>query len=292
MSLIKCKDCGNEVSKKAQSCPNCGAPLKRKSIGCFSGLLIIFLVIVGIGIIGLIIPQVSKRKVTEERRQTVLQQSKIKQEKENKERKDFLANIENHYNKAVSLHKDKKLALAAEEAELFGKHGMLDYKDMRSRYKQIMIAHLEEKVRPIPASRVDENLMIYNQLARLDPNNEKYKKKVAYYAKRDQEKKQRAASDLELLNWQWRSEHGWVYAEGQVKNISGRQLRSVQAVVTWYDRKGNFITSDSSFIEYNPILPGQSSPFKVMERYNPAMEKASLSFKYFAGGTIPTHHKK
>ena len=27
MALIKCKECGKEVSDKAASCPNCGAPI-------------------------------------------------------------------------------------------------------------------------------------------------------------------------------------------------------------------------------------------------------------------------
>ena len=28
MALIKCSECGKEVSDKAASCPNCGAPIK------------------------------------------------------------------------------------------------------------------------------------------------------------------------------------------------------------------------------------------------------------------------
>ena len=51
------------------------------------------------------------------------------------------------------------------------------------------------------------------------------------------------------------------------------------------------ITSDSSLIEYDPILPGQTSPFKVIERYNPAMEKANIEFKHMWGNRIPTYHK-
>lgn len=30
MALIKCKECGKEVSDKAKSCPNCGAPIDTK----------------------------------------------------------------------------------------------------------------------------------------------------------------------------------------------------------------------------------------------------------------------
>lgn len=30
MALIKCKECGNEISKKAKVCPKCGSPIKKK----------------------------------------------------------------------------------------------------------------------------------------------------------------------------------------------------------------------------------------------------------------------
>jgi hypothetical protein len=38
MSLVKCKECGNQVSDRAKNCPNCGAKVKR--IGLFSKILI------------------------------------------------------------------------------------------------------------------------------------------------------------------------------------------------------------------------------------------------------------
>lgn len=44
MALIKCKDCGNEVSSKAESCPKCGAKVKKKGIGLFGWIGILFLV--------------------------------------------------------------------------------------------------------------------------------------------------------------------------------------------------------------------------------------------------------
>lgn len=47
MALTKCKECGKEVSKKAESCPGCGAPIKGKSsgtsgIGC-GGLAVVLI---------------------------------------------------------------------------------------------------------------------------------------------------------------------------------------------------------------------------------------------------------
>jgi len=46
MALKKCNECGNEVSTKADKCPNCGAPIK-KGIGC--GTLIGIIVLVWLG---------------------------------------------------------------------------------------------------------------------------------------------------------------------------------------------------------------------------------------------------
>ena len=50
MALIKCKECGNEISKKAEKCPNCGAPAKKKT----SVLTWVITVIFVLGFVGYI----------------------------------------------------------------------------------------------------------------------------------------------------------------------------------------------------------------------------------------------
>ncbi len=45
MALKKCKECGKEISSKAKTCPNCGAPIK-KQISTGSGCLIIILFVI------------------------------------------------------------------------------------------------------------------------------------------------------------------------------------------------------------------------------------------------------
>ena len=46
--LVECKDCGHQISKKATTCPSCGAPRKRQS-STGSGCLLLIILFVGIG---------------------------------------------------------------------------------------------------------------------------------------------------------------------------------------------------------------------------------------------------
>jgi hypothetical protein len=91
---------------------------------------------------------------------------------------------------------------------------------------------------------------------------------------------------LELVKFSWHTEYGHAILEGQVRNISAHSLRNVEAVATFYTKDGEFITSADALIDYNPILPGQASPFKVYATENPAMNKANVEFKELISGTI------
>lgn len=50
MALIKCKECGREVSEQADKCPHCGAPVKKKSSGC----ALLFAIVAGVALVGYI----------------------------------------------------------------------------------------------------------------------------------------------------------------------------------------------------------------------------------------------
>ena len=65
MALIKCKECGKEISDKAKSCPNCGNPINddtytkevkaNKKVAIFIIIILIILCVIGL-FIGHIIP--------------------------------------------------------------------------------------------------------------------------------------------------------------------------------------------------------------------------------------------
>lgn len=73
---------------------------------------------------------------------------------------------------------------------------------------------------------------------------------------------------------------------GQVRNISSQRLDNVQAVVSLYDSNGTFIKSEAWLIEFNPILPGQVSPFNVIFVDDPKRASYSASFKVYGGSKI------
>ena len=91
---------------------------------------------------------------------------------------------------------------------------------------------------------------------------------------------------LELVSWHWYERGNYAIAEGEVLNKSSKALGSIQVVVSYYTDADEFITTGNAIIDFNPILPGQSSPFKAYARYNPKMTTALIRFKHVSGAEI------
>jgi len=84
---------------------------------------------------------------------------------------------------------------------------------------------------------------------------------------------------------------GYNHVEGEIQNVSPVPIYTVYAVVSWYTDSGEFVKSDSSRIQFDPILPKQISPFEVLMPGNPAMTRFRLAFRTFDGATLPTEAK-
>lgn len=93
---------------------------------------------------------------------------------------------------------------------------------------------------------------------------------------------------LELLSHHGTREYGYLIVEGQVRNATAEKLNGIEAVAEAYDASGQFVTSDSALVEYNPLMPGQTSPFKVMIRDNPLIKNYRVNFKEILGGIVPS----
>lgn len=91
---------------------------------------------------------------------------------------------------------------------------------------------------------------------------------------------------LQLLSWSNYTEYGYIHVVGEVKNISNSKLDNVTAVVTFRTEDGTLVKTDEALIDYNPLMPGQTSAFTVLATENPAIKKLNLGFKHLLGGEI------
>ena len=85
---------------------------------------------------------------------------------------------------------------------------------------------------------------------------------------------------------------GFAYARGRFTNISGVRLENVLALAEWYTRDDTFIVADDALIDLDPLLPGQSSPFETISRYNPAMQSCRVVLKDLFGPELPTERPR
>ncbi len=91
---------------------------------------------------------------------------------------------------------------------------------------------------------------------------------------------------LELLSFNCYKEYGYFHIDGEVKNISGKPLENVAVLGSIYTEDGTFVKSSEALLEYNPILPDQTSPFSTLTTDNPAATNCKVSFKNLLGGSI------
>jgi hypothetical protein len=96
----------------------------------------------------------------------------------------FNTTIERHYQELRNFYDNKDFHEATRKFELFKKYQKTDYKDVVDIGEGIRIGtikELEKEARAIPVAKTADNLRIYKQLLELDPENSKYKSKVAFY---------------------------------------------------------------------------------------------------------------
>ena len=79
---------------------------------------------------------------------------------------------------------------------------------------------------------------------------------------------------------------GYINVQGQVKNVTDYPVDDLEAIAVFKTGTGTFVDSSSALVEYQPLLPGQTSPFKVLKTINPAIDSAELDFKLFSGETV------
>jgi len=102
----------------------------------------------------------------------------------------------------------------------------------------------------------------------------------------EQKLQEQAEPPLKLVSFNCVKEHGYVFARGEVTNLSPKILKNVVAVGTFRTADGTLVKSEDALLEFNPIMPGQTSPFSAGGTDNPAITKCGVNFKIMFGGNL------
>ena len=106
------------------------------------------------------------------------------------------------------------------------------------------------------------------------------------------EQLQKATLIIESWSWQRSGSGAFVEVNGEVANNTSKKLDGVVAVATFKTADDELVTTAQSIVEFNPLLPGQKSPFKCITAFNPRMKTCSLKFKFLMGRQIKAASRK
>lgn len=102
------------------------------------------------------------------------------------------------------------------------------------------------------------------------------------------------ANQLALLSSRGYESSGGRYyiVEGEVENLTTSPLADVKVKATWYDKAGTLLTSDDAMLDFNPLMPGQKSPFKTISRGHPQMATYTVAFQTIRGAQVPMDDRR
>ena len=319
MATRKCKDCGNQVSTRAKQCPQCGAPVKRQS-GCLGIIVLLFLVFVVIGVISSSVDQKPKPKPSRpaapahspappamptvpttapEPKPTPRTPPEPAPPDWDARAAELRAQFLREFSppqigSTVSLQLKGGNTMQGVVKGLTGDEIQIQRGSATMGFMRTQLSP-KSRIRCFAAdyATLRANNQVKRERAEFDAERRAvHERRLAEQRRRAEEEARRAearrvsSAQLVLNDWSWSVEHGYVTVEGQVGNISGRKLQNVEALAQFYTADKTFVTSDTGLVEYNPLMPGQVSPFKVMLPHNPMMKTANISFKIMWGDAL------
>lgn len=95
-----------------------------------------------------------------------------------------------------------------------------------------------------------------------------------------------ARPPLKLNSSKCRKEYGFVKYSGEVTNRTKQPIDNLMAVGVFRTSNGDHVKSASALIDFQPLLPGQRSPFTVTTSDNPAIKNCFVAFKTMFGAAI------
>lgn len=99
---------------------------------------------------------------------------------------------------------------------------------------------------------------------------------------------EQTAGSLEVVSWKCEPQGTeWMKFLGEVRNTSTVPMESVKALGLVRDSAG-IVGKDFGFVDYDPLRPGETSPFDVLVKTGGRAGTCEVSFTTLAGELIPT----
>jgi len=262
MALIKCAECGKDVSTKAERCPHCGAPVRKKTSGCAILAAILF----GLVLLSAMLP--TRSPTNGDSTATVTTDAETRIANFNAAKAKFDASIEQRYAELLKCVKTGDNAGAARTLRQFESFKKTDYKDVKLLAVSIHTAEAVARLGKLAANDTKGRADTYGALAKLHPENHEYAEQSAKYAdvwKREQaviaERERQAVKELAakaaeeakaearktLIEQQFSSWDGSHIALEQIVKKSMHNPDSYKHVETRYADEGDYILVATTF---------------------------------------------
>jgi hypothetical protein len=85
-----------------------------------------------------------------------------------------------------------------------------------------------------------------------------------------------ASAGFAIIDFACGGEYGHTWATGHVKNNSGEKTSAVKITASFYAADKSLIDTGWSYAEMTPLLPGQTSGFKVYGPHNQKVKTCSV----------------
>jgi hypothetical protein len=91
---------------------------------------------------------------------------------------------------------------------------------------------------------------------------------------------------LHVLAFSCSNEDGYAHVRGEVRSLASRPIENLMVIGELRQADGTLIKTAEAMVEYDPLMPGQASPFHALTPHNPLATNCGLAFKTLWGGQI------
>ena len=93
---------------------------------------------------------------------------------------------------------------------------------------------------------------------------------------------------MELLETNIAATQTAINIDGQVKNISPREVSGVEVYCNFQNMDGESIRVARGYLDTDPLAVGETSTFKISTEYDPNIKRFSVTFGRTFGGPLVT----